>query len=222
MSQLLRYFSSSCFSGDKGLPSCPWGLGAERCSLSPAWAGVSEGLGSRQMSRVLLRDSFWGAHWNLRRGARLAPFREQPPPHLLESAAKTQQDGASRAPEPRRRGGRPRATVGVEDTQKTQPRLRAFLCAGPTSGDHRGRTPAPPGPLSAPGSMPGGLTVESFAATLLSGAWSSVMADLYHQAGGRKAPKEAPGPRPPPLFANEETEIQREGRPPTQGHTVNW
>lgn len=66
VSQLRRYFSSSCFSGDKGLPGLFLGRGRGK-THPPVWAGVPEGLGSRQMSWVLFRDPFWGAHRNLLR-----------------------------------------------------------------------------------------------------------------------------------------------------------
>lgn len=109
VSQPLRYSSSSCFSGDKGLPS-PF-LGPGRGEMfPPVWAGVPEGLNSRQMSQVLLRDPFRGAHRNLLRELSWPPFVSSP--HLLETAAKAQQDGASRGWEPSGRGGRPRGRQG--------------------------------------------------------------------------------------------------------------
>lgn len=122
MSQPLRYSSSSCFSGDKGLPSPFLGPGRGEM-LPPVWAGVPEGLNSRQMSQVLLRDPFRGVHRNLLRELSWPPFVSSP--HLLEMAAKAQQDGASRGWEPSGRGGRPRGRQGGSGGHSENPVLFA-------------------------------------------------------------------------------------------------
>lgn len=111
MSQPLRYFSSSCFSGDKGLPSLSVRPGRGKM-LPLVWAGVPEGLGSRQMSQVLLRDPFGGAHWNLLRELRCPPCVSSPHLTCWNQQPRPQRDGASREWEPSRRGGRPRGRQG--------------------------------------------------------------------------------------------------------------
>lgn len=87
VSQWLRYFSSSCFSGDKGLPSPFLGPGRGEI-LPPVWDGVPEDFGSRQDEPGPSPRPLLGCPQEPAQGAQLVPFCEQPPPHLLETAAK--------------------------------------------------------------------------------------------------------------------------------------
>lgn len=85
--------------------------------LSLVRAGVPEGLGSRQMGPVLLRDPFWGAHWNLLRELSCSPFESSPHPTCWK-----QQPRPSRMELPESgsqvegEGGQGAGRVRVEDT----------------------------------------------------------------------------------------------------------
>lgn len=106
MSQLLRYFFSSCVSGDKGLPSPFPGPGrGER--LPPVWARVPQGFSSMQTSQSFSETPYGVPIGNLLRELSWPHFVSGPT-HLLETAAKAQPDRASRGWEPSGRGGQPR------------------------------------------------------------------------------------------------------------------
>lgn len=148
VSQLLRYFSSSCFSGDKGLPSSFPGPGRGE-TLSPVWAGVPKGVGSRQISQVLLRDPFWGVHRRLLRELSWPLFVSSPHPTCWRQQPRlSRTDFPEGGSQVEGEGGQGASGVGVGDTQRTHSSLlRASLCAGVTSGGNGRYVPSPPGHL---------------------------------------------------------------------------
>lgn len=85
MSQLLRYFFSSCVSGDKGLPSPFPGPGrGER--LPPVWARVPQGFSSMQISQSFSETPYGVPIGNLLRELSWPHFVSGPHPPAGDSS----------------------------------------------------------------------------------------------------------------------------------------
>lgn len=163
VSQLLRYFSSSCVSGDKGLPSHFPGPGrGER--LPPVWARVPQGFSSMQISLFFSETPYGVPIGNLLRelsgphfvsGPHPTCWRQQPRPsrtELPEGGSQVEGEGGQGSG----RGG------GAGHSEDQGLRAQDFPGAGWTSGGDGGHVPSPPGPPSPLGRMPEGLPLERF------------------------------------------------------------
>lgn len=148
----------------------------------------------------------------------MVPFWEQPPLHLLEIAAKAQQDGASKGWEPNGRGGRPRGRQGGGGGHLENP---VFAWGFLVSWAHLwwqqwSCVPfrSPPGPAPC-------LWEHARRDSLWGTFSSSVMVGLYHQVGGRRDLIKLTVHALLPHLLTRKLR-SREGKPPTQGHTVSW
>ena len=144
VSQLLRYFFSSCVSGDKGLPSPFPGPGrGER--LPPVWARVPQGFSSMQTSQSFSETPYGVPIGNLLRELSWPHFVSGPHPPAGDSSQGPARQSFQRVGAKwKGRVAKGQAVEGAGDTQRTRASLLGTSpCAGWTSGGDGGHVPSP-------------------------------------------------------------------------------